>query len=148
MKRNNKGFTLVELAVTVAIVIILMSVSVPIYKANTKKYKMTEAYALLAMIRAGQERYYVEHGHFLNGVNGSGGVSWKSSYTANEEVLGINARTNKYFTWFTIDSIVGYNGKEWGGKGSERFAAVAVGGKDTGSLTMLYDTTDGVVIKQ
>ena len=98
---NKKGFTLVELVITIAIVIILSVVSVPIYRGYTEKAKIAEGYALLGMILSAQKAYYSEYGNFLSWANSSSG---SSSLTNNEEVLGIDARGNKYFTWFEINN--------------------------------------------
>ena len=142
-----KGFTLVELAVTVAIIIILMAVSVPIYRSNLDNYRRTEGYALLASIRSAQERYYSEYGCFLPSSCGSGGGGnnanvWNVDYyTCNENVLGINARTNKYFTRFCIGGFYAGSNKSW------QFAAY-VQSSAVGYLTMIYNLTSGVVTRQ
>ncbi len=90
-----KGFTLVELVITIAIVIILSVVSVPIYRNYTVKAKLSEAYSLLGVILSAQKAYYSEYGMF------AGHGSW----TANHEVLGIDARGNRYFTWFCAQGV-------------------------------------------
>ncbi|MBQ3835379.1 MAG: prepilin-type N-terminal cleavage/methylation domain-containing protein [Elusimicrobia bacterium] len=94
--KKQKGFTLVEMAITLIVVIILMSVSVPIYKNNTKNFKMAEGYALLATIRSAQENYYSEYGNFF--------IHGDCVFSVEEKVLGINAKTNKYFTKFCENS--------------------------------------------
>ena len=99
MKKNLKGFTLVELVITIAIVIILSVVSVPIYRNYTEKAKMTEAYALLGTILSAQKAYFSEYGHFLFREDAGGDSEGFTSYSP---VLGIDARGNKYFTWFWI----------------------------------------------
>ena len=138
---KTKGFTLVELAVTIVIILALMSVSVPIYNASTTRVKLTEGYALLATIRSAQERYYTEYGNFLLPCHASGGnpATFNGTFwTNNEEVLGINARTNKYFTWFCISSIWPNDFYRY------RFRASATG--SGGILTMDYNLTSGVTI--
>ena len=97
--KNLKGFTLVELVITIAIVIILSVVSVPIYRGYTKSAKMSEAYALLGLIMSAQKAYYSQYGNFLHHVQ-------MDNYgkTANENVLGVDARGNKYFTYFRTTS--------------------------------------------
>ena len=97
-----KGFTLVELVITIAIVIILSVVSVPIYRGYTDKAKMSEGYALLGLIITAQKSYFSEYGNFLDDTNTSGG--WAKA-TCKEDVLGIDARGNKYFTAFYIDTL-------------------------------------------
>ena len=96
------GFTLVELVITIAIVIILSVISVPIYRGYVDKAKMAEGYALLGVILSAQKTYYSEYGNFLH-FNKSAPViesSIQNSRTAYSPVLGIDARGNKYFTVF------------------------------------------------
>ncbi len=93
------GFTLVELVIVIAIVIILSVISVPIYRGYVDKAKYAEGYALLGQILSAQKAYYSEHGNFLHSydtIKEGGSNRW----TCNDEVLGIDTRGNKYFTWF------------------------------------------------
>ena len=99
MKRKLKGFTLVELVITIAIVIILSVVSVPIYQGYTKKAKMSEGYALMGVLLSAEKTYYSEYGNFLHCTFSSAGTG---KATCNEPILGVDARGNKYFTYFHI----------------------------------------------
>ena len=94
MNKKIKGFTLIELVITIAVVIVLSSISVPVYKDHLSKSKLAEGYALLSTIRSAEETYYAEYGNFY----------WRSYYesTNNDPILNINARTNKYYTWFYV----------------------------------------------
>ncbi len=94
-QKGIKGFTLVELVITIAIVIILAVVSVPIYQGYVRKAKMAEGYAVLGTILSSQKAYYSEYGNFYSG--GPNNTFWQTCY---EPVLGIDARGNKYFTFF------------------------------------------------
>ncbi len=98
-RKNKTGFTLVELVIVIAIVIILSVISVPIYRGYVDKAKYAEGYALLGSILSAQKNYYSEYGTFLHVLRSSAG---SGIYTNNETVLGIDARGNKYFTWFAI----------------------------------------------
>ena len=89
------AFTLVELVITIAIVIILSVISVPIYRGYVDKAKWTEGYALLGTIISAQKAYYSEYGNFLSFTNAGGDTDYNS-------VLGIDARGNKYFTVFSV----------------------------------------------
>ncbi len=91
----NVGFTLVELVIVIAIVIVLSVVSVPIYRSYVDKAKLSEGYALLGAVLSAQKAYYSEYGNFLSKKDSSG-------HTSFEQVLGIDARANKYFTYFWI----------------------------------------------
>ncbi|MBQ3834908.1 MAG: prepilin-type N-terminal cleavage/methylation domain-containing protein [Elusimicrobia bacterium] len=133
-----RGFTLVELAVTIVLVIILMTVSVPIYNEHVQKAKITEGYALLASIRSAQENYYIKNGNFLRDINTAA-----LRFTCNEPILGINAITNKYFTYFDINQWeLTHSNSDVPGKA---FFAV-VNSKNSGNLTMIYHVDNGVTI--
>ena len=100
------AFTLVELVITIAIVIILSVISVPIYQGYTKKAKMAEGYALLGTILSAQKAYYSEYGNFLRASEGCG-------WTSFDTIFGIDARGNKYFTCFLASNNVSLNPKEY-----------------------------------
>ena len=107
IKKNtmkNKGFTLVELVITIAIVIILSVVSVPIYEGYVEKAMYSEGYALLGTILTAQKAYYSEYGNFLGRAQCSND---SKGYTSYEPILGIDARGNKYFTWFSASGMSG-----------------------------------------
>ncbi len=97
------GFTLVELVIVIAIVIILSVISVPIYRGYVDKSKIAEGYALLGAILSAQKAYYSEYGNFLGAIHSSAS-SGNNYYTDYETILGIDARGNKYFTEFRVGS--------------------------------------------
>lgn len=142
-KLNNKqkGFTLVELIITLMVIIVLMSVSVPFYKSYTENFKIAEGYALLATIRSAQEQYYSEYGTFLQDYNSSAGGY--NVFTSKETVLDINALTNKYFRSFSVSRWA------FGGSRSNNFFSEVKGNLGNGltkNLVMKYDIVDGVTI--
>lgn len=59
--QDRRGFTLVELMITVVIVGILAAVAVPIYQAQVKRAKSSEADAALGTIRTALRVYYAEN---------------------------------------------------------------------------------------
>ncbi|MCG8608685.1 prepilin-type N-terminal cleavage/methylation domain-containing protein [bacterium] len=61
---DRHGFTLVELMITVVIVGILAAVAVPIYQANVKRAKASEADAALGSVRTALRVYYAENGSY------------------------------------------------------------------------------------
>lgn len=60
MKKNKKGFTLVELMVVVAIIGILVAIAVPIYNASQKNAKANACKANLRTINGAISMYYLE----------------------------------------------------------------------------------------
>lgn len=89
--RLKKGFTLVEIVITIVIVGILSLVSVPIYRNYVRKAMGTEATALLGAINLSEKAYLAENGSF-----------YTTSETSVDSFLDVDARTNKYFTSFSI----------------------------------------------
>ena len=130
-KLKTKGFTLVELAITVAIIVILSSISVPIYKDYIGQAKKAEAYTLLAAVRDAQVAYFNQYGNFWYNNPGTAGV-----FTPYDSVLGVDARTNKYFTLFVP-------GKGYNQEVKYQFKSAAYEGYPYW-IMLLYNLTSGV----
>jgi len=66
LRRNQRGFTLVELMIVVIIVGILAAVAIPMYQGATERAKASEAVAALGTVRGAMRVYYAEHGTYVN----------------------------------------------------------------------------------
>lgn len=75
MKKN--GYSLIELMVTVAVVGVLVSISVPTYKSYSMKSRRSEGRSFAMEIMQRQEKYYNEN----------------NTYTTNLTQLGYNSAT-------------------------------------------------------
>ena len=95
-----KGFTLMELVITLTIVVILSLISWPIYRSHHLREvpMLAEGYALLGAIKDAQIHYYNEYGNFLHGQNVFGNIG--VNFTSVDPVLGINVMNNRYFSKF------------------------------------------------
>lgn len=66
MRRNQKGFTLMELMVVIVIVAILAAVAVPLYINYVKDARRTEAKAAIGALATAMEEYYLKVGTYAN----------------------------------------------------------------------------------
>ena len=91
--RKSGGFTLVELMVVVIIVGILAAVAVPIYLAQTKRARMSEAVTAAGAIRSSEAVYKTEKNVYL--AVAAGNV--ENEPTAALPGLGLLCDKNTYF---------------------------------------------------
>lgn len=60
-KRIDRGFTLIELMITVAIIAVLSAIAYPSYRESVAKGKRSEAQAVLVQASQWMERFYAEN---------------------------------------------------------------------------------------
>jgi type IV pilus assembly protein PilE len=61
IRHNNRGFTLVELVMVIAIVGILMAIAIPSYNNSTTKARRVDGQTALMDVMVRQERFYTEN---------------------------------------------------------------------------------------
>jgi type IV pilus assembly protein PilE len=71
---QQRGFTLIELVVTVAIVAILASIAYPSYVAQMQKSRRADGKAALMAASGKMERYFTERNTYATATVGTGGV--------------------------------------------------------------------------
>ncbi|MDP3637627.1 MAG: type IV pilin protein [Azonexus sp.] len=82
--KHAKGFTLIELMVTVAIMAILASVALPAYSDYTRRARASEAVGALSMWRSQLEQSYLDNRNYGDGscrVNAPAAKSFTLSCT-------------------------------------------------------------------
>lgn len=67
--RNNKGFTLIEVMIVVAIIGILAAIAYPSYDEYVKRGNRTEGQAFLQDVAARQERYFSQNNAYITDVD-------------------------------------------------------------------------------
>ena len=66
---KNKGFTLLELMIVIAILGVVASVAMPAYTGYLKTARMTEAKNNVAALRLAEEEYFLENNNYFTGAN-------------------------------------------------------------------------------
>lgn len=66
MRSRERGMTLVELMIVVAIIGILAAVAVPMFLKTTRRAKSSEVPAVFAEFKLRQQQYHTENGDFLS----------------------------------------------------------------------------------
>jgi type IV pilus assembly protein PilA len=90
MKSVQKGFTLIELMIVVAIIGILAAIAIPAYQDYTIRAQVTEGLNLMSDTKAGVAEYYAQEG----------------AWPATEDLVGIATDTDKsgkYVTAVNVD---------------------------------------------
>ena len=95
MKQVQKGFTLIELMIVVAIIGILAAVAIPAYSNYTKKAKFTEVVQATQAIKTGIESCFSDQGNMLDCYAGTGGVpsAILGTVTAQPTTAGASPKT-------------------------------------------------------
>ena len=65
MLKRQRGFTLIELMITVAVIAILAAIAFPSYQDSLRKSRRTDAKNALTQAMANMERYYTENNTYL-----------------------------------------------------------------------------------
>ena len=65
-RTNVKGFTMIELLVVLVIIAILAAVATPLFLANTKRAKASEAVATMGLIRQAQRDYKTNNNTYFD----------------------------------------------------------------------------------
>ena len=92
-RRRAAGFTLIELMITVAIVVTLMSVALPSYQEHLRKSRRAEAQAYMMAVATRQQQFLVDtraYATTLTAVGVAVPASVDSAYTLAMPAPGVN----------------------------------------------------------
>ncbi len=79
MRKQQQGFTLIELMIVVAIIAILAAIAIPLYLNYTNRAKLSATIVKMGPAKTAVAEYYSTNGRFP-GSNASAGLSSPTSY--------------------------------------------------------------------
>jgi type IV pilus assembly protein PilA len=96
LKQVQKGFTLIELMIVVAIIGILAAIAIPAYQDYTIRAQVTEGLNLAAPVKTAIAEYYAQNG------------TWPSALIGASPALGYTATpSGKYVSSITLGALTG-----------------------------------------
>ena len=68
MRFKIRGFTLIELMITVLVVSILAAIAIPSYRANALRSRRTDATAALMRVQTAEEKFFLQYNAYTNDI--------------------------------------------------------------------------------
>jgi type II secretion system protein G len=138
MKRNRKGFTLIELMVVIAIIIILAAIAIPNYINMTKRAQASKATSDAAVVATALEVYRTDNNTYPTTAL----TSFATGTTSNELVISTGTTGSayagtEYLTSATVIQII-----------ANETSVSYTGGTPDKGWTLIIQTKDGQYIKR
>jgi type IV pilus assembly protein PilE len=105
MRSNTRGFTLIELMITVAVVAILAAVAFPSYQQHVRKSRRAEAQAFMMAVAARQQQFLVDTRSYAATLDAVGISTPSNVALAYTPALAASAPANTFTLTLTPKSI-------------------------------------------
>lgn len=147
-KRDEKGFTLVELLVVIIIIGILAALALPNFLSQTAKAKQTEAQQNIGSINRAQTAYRAENMSFANNFDtlgiatlaGSGTISSTSNYSYNINGVANSATITAQSRDSSLKAYSGGNNFYTNSASQSVIASIICGSQQPGSSSVTAPT--------
>jgi type IV pilus assembly protein PilE len=107
MKRTNKGFTLIELMIVIAIIGILAAVGYPAYTSAVKKGSRADAMDSLLSLAGRMEEYYMNADSYVGATVNAAGTGTVGSNKTSEGLYTLSIPVATAFTYTITATPVG-----------------------------------------
>ena len=144
MPRNQRGFTLVEIMIVVAIIGILAAIAIPVFAGQMRRAKTTEAQLHLNMLAKGAKTYYQTHSTFPQGTAGVLPGADGGACAASGGKFAVTNAWGSDTTWSELDFRVDGQGVfsyHYEATSSASAVALAVGDLDCDGTFITYTLT-------
>lgn len=96
LKKTAKGFTLIEMMITIVIIGILVAVGLPSYTRHTQKGYRTDVQGALMAFAQAMERHYTTNGSYLGADGGTSAITSDTAPTIFPSQAPLDGVSKKY----------------------------------------------------
>jgi type IV pilus assembly protein PilE len=102
---SSRGFTLVELMVTIMVVAILAAIAIPSYSSQIRKSRRTEARNALLDAAAREERFFATHNLYTQTATDLGYAAFPATVGSSYYTLNVTCNDKSCTTGFTATAL-------------------------------------------